>query len=71
MHTTVGIAARWAAALSASRTLREWSQTRYGKAVPGVALGDVSVAYQLVGYPLVMLDATITATESLPVGRRF
>lgn len=64
MHTTVGIAARWAAALSASRTLREWSQTRYGKAVPGVA-------YQLVGYPLVMLDATITATESLPVGRRF
>ena len=41
------------------------------QAVPGVSLGDVSAEYHLAGYPLVMLDATLTATESLPVGRRF
>ena len=40
------------------------------QAVPGVSLGDVSAEYHLAGYPLVMLDATLTATESLPVGRR-
>ena len=141
MHTTVGIATLWAAALASSRTLRRWSLDRYGKAValresdapfialfpdavatgpgrkanehevglliglseegfenregvmlmtgmlrlaevwelvrktveqavPGVSLGDVSAEYHLAGYPLVMLDATLTATESLPVGRR-
>ena len=124
MHTTVGIATLWAAALASSRTLRRWSLDRYGKAVatgpgrkanehevglliglseegfenregvmlmtgmlrlaevwelvrktveqavPGVSLGDVSAEYHLVGYPLVMLDVTLTATENLPVGRR-
>ena len=151
MHTTVGIATLWAAALVSSRTLRQWSQERFGKAValrvgvdmrrppdesdapfialfpdsestgpgrktnsheiglliglydesmetrdgvvtmggtlrlaeafelvrkileqavPGVSLGDVTAEYNLVGYPLVMLDVAITATESLPVGRR-
>ena len=33
MHTTVGIATLWAAALASSRTLRRWSQDHYGKAV--------------------------------------
>ena len=33
MHTTVGIATLWAAALASSRTLRRWSLDRYGKAV--------------------------------------
>ena len=151
MHTTAGIAARFAAALSTNRPLREWSESHFGKAlalrvgvdmrrppdeadapfavffpdsettgpgrkgndheiglliglsneavedrdgvlhltgvlqlaecwelarkaleqaVPGVTLGDVSVEYQLVAYPLLMLDAAITATESLPLGRR-
>ena len=151
MHTTVGIATLWAATLASSRTLRQWSQDHYGKAValrvgvdirrspdesdapfmalfpdavttgpghkanehevglliglseegfddregvmlmtgtlrlaevwelarkiieqaiPGVSLGDVSVEYHLVAYPLVMLDVTLTATENLPIGRR-
>lgn len=151
MHSTVGIATLWAAALASSRTLRQWSLDRYGKAValrvgvdmrrppdendapfialfpdavatgpgrkvnehdiglliglseegfenresvmlmsgtlrlaevwelvrkaleravPGVSLGDVSAEYHLVGYPLVMLDVALTASETLPVGRR-
>ena len=40
------------------------------QAVPGVSLGDVSIEYHLAGYPLVMLDATLTATEARHMIRR-
>ena len=48
------------------RLAEVWELVRKpSNAVPGVSLGDVSAEYHLAGYPLVMLDATLTTT-SLP-----